>query len=67
VPYKVTITFLVDAESEEILERYVDRFAYDIAARENFLLDNREILEVDVPVPGSYRTISAADLPYTGR
>ncbi len=32
VSYKVTITFLVEAESEEILERYVDRLAYDVAS-----------------------------------
>jgi hypothetical protein len=67
VSYKVTITFLVEAESEEILERYVDGLVYDLASRENFLLDNREILEVGMPVPGSYRKITEADLPYAGR
>jgi hypothetical protein len=67
VAYKVTLTFLVESESEEILERYVDRLAYDIASRESFLLDNREILRVEMPVPGSFRTITEDDLPYAGR
>jgi hypothetical protein len=66
VAYKVILTFLVDAESEEILERYVDRLAYDIARRENFLLDNREIRAVETPVPGSFRTVGESDLPYVG-
>ena len=64
--YKVTLTFLVEAESEEVLERYVDRLAYDIASRESFFLDNREIRHVDTPVPGSFRKVTEADLPYTG-
>jgi hypothetical protein len=67
VAYRVTITFLVEAESEEILERYVDRLAYDVASRESFLLDNREIRHVDTPVPGSFRRVTEGDLPYTGR
>lgn len=66
MPYRVTLTFVVEAESEEILERYVDRLAYDVAARERFLLDNREIHPCETPVPGSYRTVTEADLPYTG-
>jgi len=64
--YKVTLTFLVEAESEEILERYVDRFAFDVARRENFLLDNRTIELVPTPVPGSFRVVRDADLPYVG-
>jgi len=66
VPYRVTLTFVVEAESEEILERYVDRLAFDIARRENFLLDNRTIGEIETPVPGSYKTVREADLPYKG-
>ncbi len=66
MPYKVTLTFLVEADSEEILERYVDRLAYDVAGRENFLLDNREIHAVETPLPGSFRTITEDDLPYVG-
>ncbi|MFN8185567.1 MAG: hypothetical protein U0R69_00660 [Gaiellales bacterium] len=65
--YQVTITFLVDADSEETLERYVDRLVYDVAERENFYLENRRIDEVSVPLPGAYRTITKADLPYIGR
>jgi hypothetical protein len=64
--YEVTISFLVEADSEETLERYVDRLAYDIAKRENFLLDNRTIESVATPVPGSFRTITDGDLPYAG-
>lgn len=64
--YEVTITFLAKADSEETLERYVDQLAYDIAQREGFFLDNRVIAERDVPLPGSYRIITADDLPYRG-
>jgi hypothetical protein len=64
--YRVTITFLVDAESEDVLERYMDRLAYDIAQRETFFLDNREIEQVDTPVEGRFRTLTADDLPYVG-
>ncbi|MCC6222909.1 MAG: hypothetical protein IT201_05390 [Thermoleophilia bacterium] len=66
MPYRVTLVFVVEAESEEILERYVDRLAYDVATRERFLLDNREIRTCDTPLPGSYRTVTEDDLPYTG-
>lgn len=65
--YQVTITFVTEADSEEALERYVDRLAYDIAERENFYLENRTISEVDLHLPGSYRTITGADLPYGSR
>jgi hypothetical protein len=65
--YEVSLTFLVEAESEEILERYVDMLAFDIAEREGFLLDNRTIGERDVHLPGTYRSIGAGDLPYVGR
>ncbi len=61
--YQVTITFLTESDSEETLERYIDRLAYDIAERENFYLENRTIDEVTVSLPGSYRTITQADLP----
>jgi hypothetical protein len=64
--YKVTLTYLVEADSEETLERYVDSLAYDIAERESFYLDNREIQRVDVPLPGSYRTLYEGDLRPTG-
>ena len=60
--YKVILTFVAEAESEEVLERYVDSLAWEIAEREGFLLDNREIREVPVPLPGSYRTLREADL-----
>lgn len=65
--YQVTITFLMEADSEETLERYIDRLAYDVAERENFYLENRTIDEVSVHLPGAYRTITKDDLPYTGR
>lgn len=65
--YQVTLTFITEADSEETLERYIDRLAYDLAERENFYLENRTIEEVPVHLPGSYRTITQADLPYTGR
>ena len=64
--YKVTLTFLIEAESEEILERYVDRFAYDVARRENFLLDNRTIEHVPTPAAGSFKVVRDSDLPYVG-
>lgn len=64
--YEVSFTFIVEAESEEILERYVDMLAYDIAEREGFLLDNRTIREREIHLPGSYRCITARDLPYAG-
>lgn len=59
--YEVTLTFLVQADSEDVLERYVDRVAFELAEREGFLLDNRTVRALDVPLTGSYRTITAAD------
>jgi hypothetical protein len=64
--YKVTLTFVVGADSEETLERYVDALAYEIAESEGFLLDNREIREIDVPLTGSYRTVHRHDLTAAG-
>jgi hypothetical protein len=64
--YKVTLTYIVEADSEEVLERYVDSLAYDIAERESFFLDNREIQRIGVPLPGSYRTLHDGELRPTG-